>query len=70
MIGWILFIVVASAWVIIEFQRHLRRADEMVEADLIAETNKAFEEWVDSNPDRVQRIEWRREYKRMTEDKR
>ena len=64
MIGWALVIVLLLAWGVIEFRRHLRRADETVEADLIAETNKAFEEWVDSDPDRVQRIEWRREFEK------
>jgi hypothetical protein len=63
-------IVWGIAWGIIEFRRYLRRADETVEADLIAETNKAFEEWVDSDPDRVERIAWRRAYKQMVEDKR
>ena len=64
MIGWALVIVLLLAWGVIEFRRYLRRADETVEADLIAETNKAFEEWVDSDPDRVQRIEWRREFEK------
>jgi hypothetical protein len=70
LLGWLLCIVLLSAWGIIEFRRYLQRADETVESDLIAETNRAFEEWLDSDPDRLQAIAWRKEYKRMVEDKR